>query len=129
MYSVMYMLLHLQAFRAQNVESAKARLSLCAVDIREELEESSNKPELCSQLGAVLGVLGDCWYNLSLFLSHKASLCAAQTLNWISNPWFIIRRACLFWHLSCLYYTRVSQDIYCEAGDINLDVLMKLMVL
>lgn len=50
----------MRAFRAQNVESAKARLSLCAVDIREELEESSNKPELCSQLGAVLGVLGDC---------------------------------------------------------------------
>ncbi|XP_057525049.1 protein NCA1 [Amaranthus tricolor] len=50
----------MRAFRAQNVESAKSRLSLCAVDIREQLKESGNKPELCSQLGAVLGMLGDC---------------------------------------------------------------------
>lgn len=52
--------LYLQAFRAQNVESAKSRLSLCAVDIREQLKEAGDKPELCSQLGAVLGMLGDC---------------------------------------------------------------------
>ncbi|KNA23260.1 hypothetical protein SOVF_026190 [Spinacia oleracea] len=50
----------MRAFRAQNVESAKSRLSLCAVDIRERLKEAGNKPELCSQLGAVLGMLGDC---------------------------------------------------------------------
>lgn len=50
----------MRAFRAQNVESAKSRLSLCAVDIREQIKESGNKPELCSQLGAVLGMLGDC---------------------------------------------------------------------
>lgn len=50
----------MRAFRAQNVESAKSRLSICAVDIREQLKESGNKPELCSQLGAVLGMLGDC---------------------------------------------------------------------
>ncbi|XP_021729964.1 protein NCA1-like isoform X1 [Chenopodium quinoa] len=50
----------MRAFRAQNVESAKSRLSLCAADIREQLKESGDKPELCSQLGAVLGMLGDC---------------------------------------------------------------------
>lgn len=50
----------MRAFRAQNVESAKSRLLLCAADIREQLEGSGNKPELCSQLGAVLGTLGDC---------------------------------------------------------------------
>lgn len=50
----------MRAFRAQNVESAKSRLSICATDIREQLEVSGHKPELCSQLGAVLGLLGDC---------------------------------------------------------------------
>ncbi|XAR68604.1 hypothetical protein NMG60_11003789 [Bertholletia excelsa] len=50
----------MRAFRAQNIESAKSRLSLCAEDIREQLERSGNTPELCSQLGAVLGMLGDC---------------------------------------------------------------------
>ncbi|KAG7945956.1 hypothetical protein I3843_14G013800 [Carya illinoinensis] len=50
----------MRAFRAQNVESAKSRLSLCADDIREQLERMGNTPELCSQLGAVLGMLGDC---------------------------------------------------------------------
>lgn len=52
----------MQAFRANNVESAKSRLSLCAQDIREQLEIAGNTSELCSQLGAVLGMLGDCWY-------------------------------------------------------------------
>lgn len=51
-----------QAFRAQNLESAKSRLSLCAKDIRDQLEKVGNTSELCSQLGAVLGMLGDCWY-------------------------------------------------------------------
>ncbi|XP_010276468.1 PREDICTED: uncharacterized protein LOC104611195 [Nelumbo nucifera] len=50
----------MRAFRAQNIESAKSRLSLCAEDIREQLERLGNTPELCSQLGAVLGMLGDC---------------------------------------------------------------------
>jgi hypothetical protein len=50
----------MRAFRAQNVESAKSRLNLCAEDIRAQLEESGNSTELCSQLGAVLGMLGDC---------------------------------------------------------------------
>lgn len=50
----------MRAFRAHNVESAKSRLSLCAEDIREQLERLGNTPELCSQLGAVLGMLGDC---------------------------------------------------------------------
>lgn len=50
----------MRAFRANNVESAKSRLSLCAQDIREQLEIAGNTSELCSQLGAVLGMLGDC---------------------------------------------------------------------
>ncbi|KAA8518278.1 hypothetical protein F0562_015839 [Nyssa sinensis] len=49
-----------RAFRAHNIESAKSRLSLCAEDIRGQLERMGNTPELCSQLGAVLGMLGDC---------------------------------------------------------------------
>ncbi|GJX18755.1 protein NCA1 [Tanacetum coccineum] len=48
------------AFRANNYESAKSRLSICAQDIREQLEVAGNTSELCSQLGAVLGMLGDC---------------------------------------------------------------------
>ncbi|XP_042435013.1 protein NCA1-like [Zingiber officinale] len=50
----------LRAFRGQNIESAKSRLSICAEDIREQLETSGSTSELCSQLGAVLGMLGDC---------------------------------------------------------------------
>ncbi|KAJ7982438.1 E3 ubiquitin-protein ligase CHFR [Quillaja saponaria] len=50
----------MRAFRAQNVESAKSRLNLCAEDIRDQLERMGNTSELCSQLGAVLGMLGDC---------------------------------------------------------------------
>ncbi|CAL5380351.1 unnamed protein product [Camellia sinensis] len=50
----------MRAFRAHNVESAKSRLSLCAEDIREQLERMGNTSELCSQLGAVLvRALGD----------------------------------------------------------------------
>nr|GEW29912.1 protein NCA1 [Tanacetum cinerariifolium] len=50
----------MRAFRANNYESAKSRLSICAQDIREQLEVAGNTSELCSQLGAVLGMLGDC---------------------------------------------------------------------
>ncbi|KAK9057683.1 hypothetical protein SSX86_022519 [Deinandra increscens subsp. villosa] len=50
----------MRAYRANNVESAKSRLSLCAQDIREQLEIAGNTSELCSQLGAVSGMLGDC---------------------------------------------------------------------
>ncbi|KAI5420677.1 variant 3, Protein nca1 [Lathyrus oleraceus] len=50
----------MRAFRAQNLESAKSRLSLCAEDIRSQIEKVGNTSELCSQLGAVLGMLGDC---------------------------------------------------------------------
>ncbi|KAI3830136.1 hypothetical protein L1987_04270 [Smallanthus sonchifolius] len=50
----------MRAYHANNVESAKSRLSLCAQDIREQLEVAGNTSELCSQLGAVLGMLGDC---------------------------------------------------------------------
>ncbi|KAL5735260.1 hypothetical protein ACOSP7_033121 [Xanthoceras sorbifolium] len=50
----------MRAFRAQNAESAKSRLSLCAEDIRGQIERLGNTSELCSQLGAVLGMLGDC---------------------------------------------------------------------
>ncbi|XP_042499716.1 protein NCA1-like [Macadamia integrifolia] len=49
-----------EAFRAQNIQSAKSRLNVCAEDIREQLERLGNTSELCSQLGAVLGMLGDC---------------------------------------------------------------------
>lgn len=64
-----------QAFRAQNLESAKSRLNLCAEDIRDQLEKVGNTSELCSQLGAVLGMLGDCWYVflLSFPTTHIAS--------------------------------------------------------
>ncbi|XP_054791691.1 protein NCA1-like isoform X2 [Prosopis cineraria] len=63
----------MRAFRAQNIESAKSRLSLCAEDIRGQLEKIGNTSELCSQLGAVLGMLGDCWiFSLSsIGLSFK----------------------------------------------------------
>eukprot|EP00250_Pteridium_aquilinum_P006041 c16028_g1_i1 orf=123-1163(+) len=50
----------MRAFQAQNLESASARLNLCAIDIKEELERHGPTPEVCSQLGAVLGMLGDC---------------------------------------------------------------------
>ncbi|CAI9101016.1 OLC1v1038233C1 [Oldenlandia corymbosa var. corymbosa] len=50
----------LRAFRANNIESAKSRLNICADDIREQLERMGSTSELCSQLGAVLGMLGDC---------------------------------------------------------------------
>ncbi|MBA0569084.1 hypothetical protein Golob_006541 [Gossypium lobatum] len=50
----------MRAFRAQNIESAKSRLIMCAEDIRDQLEKMGNTSELCSQLGAVLGMLGDC---------------------------------------------------------------------
>ncbi|GJN06954.1 hypothetical protein PR202_ga24737 [Eleusine coracana subsp. coracana] len=51
---------HVQAFRAQYIESAKSRLTICAEDIREELKSSEDNLDLCSQLGAVLGMLRDC---------------------------------------------------------------------
>ncbi|XP_051138840.1 protein NCA1 [Andrographis paniculata] len=50
----------MRALRANNIESAKSRLSMCTKDVREQLEKTGNTPELCSQLGAVLGMLGDC---------------------------------------------------------------------
>jgi hypothetical protein len=63
--TTMPLLFLLQAFRAQNIESAKSRLTMCADDIREELKSSEDNLDLCSQLGAVLGMLGDCWYVLT----------------------------------------------------------------
>lgn len=50
----------MRAFRGQNIESAKSRLTICVQDIRDQLESTGNSSELCSQLGAVLGTLGDC---------------------------------------------------------------------
>ncbi|XP_077230737.1 protein NCA1-like [Tasmannia lanceolata] len=50
----------MRAFHAQNIGSAKSRLSICVEDMREQLERSGSTSELCSQLGAVLGMLGDC---------------------------------------------------------------------
>lgn len=70
--------LYAQAFQAQNYESAKSRLAMCTEDIRDQLGREGNTPELCSQLGAVLGMLGDCRYahclSLSLFVHPNFSV-------------------------------------------------------
>ncbi|MBA0780568.1 hypothetical protein Gotri_004658, partial [Gossypium trilobum] len=50
----------MRAFRAQNIKSAQSRLIMCTQDIRVQLEKTGNTSEFCSQLGAVLGMLGDC---------------------------------------------------------------------
>jgi len=50
----------MRAFQAQNLESAKARLGLCVEDSREEILHSGSNAKNCSQLGALLGMLGDC---------------------------------------------------------------------
>ncbi|KAF5189556.1 E3 ubiquitin-protein ligase chfr, partial [Thalictrum thalictroides] len=50
----------MRAFRSHNILSAKARLIICAEDIREQMERLGKNSEFCSQLGAVLGMLGDC---------------------------------------------------------------------
>lgn len=50
----------MRAFRSRNILSAKSRLLICADDIREQIERRGSNSELCSQLGAVLGMLGDC---------------------------------------------------------------------
>lgn len=50
----------MRAFHTQNVGSAKSRLSVCAQDIREELRSSVDNIDMRSQMGAVLGMLGDC---------------------------------------------------------------------
>ncbi|XP_068662120.1 protein NCA1-like [Aristolochia californica] len=50
----------MRAFHSQNIASTKSRLSLCVEDMREQLDLSGDSLELCSQLGAVLGMLGDC---------------------------------------------------------------------
>ena len=44
------------------MESASARLTICAADIKEELARNGSTSEIYSQLGAVLGMLGDCRY-------------------------------------------------------------------
>ncbi|KAH1045990.1 hypothetical protein J1N35_036774 [Gossypium stocksii] len=44
----------MRAFRAQS------RLIMCNQDIRVQLERTGNTSEFCTQLGAVLGMLGDC---------------------------------------------------------------------
>ncbi|KAL5725738.1 hypothetical protein ACHQM5_008854 [Ranunculus cassubicifolius] len=49
------------AFRSHNILSAKLRLIICAEDIQEQIERQGSNSELCSQLGTVLGMLGDCW--------------------------------------------------------------------
>jgi hypothetical protein len=52
----------MRAFQAQNLESAQARLGLCVEDSREEMLHSGSNAKNCSQLGALLGMLGDCWW-------------------------------------------------------------------
>ncbi|KAB2010249.1 hypothetical protein ES319_D10G225400v1 [Gossypium barbadense] len=54
----------MRAFRAQNIKSAQSRLIMCTQDIRVQLEKTGNTSEFCSQLGAVLGMLSDCWYRI-----------------------------------------------------------------
>jgi len=70
--SILLYAMQKQAFRAQNLESAKSRLNLCAEDIRDQLEKVGNTSDLCSQLGAVLGMLGDCWYVFLLSSLHHS---------------------------------------------------------
>lgn len=50
----------MRAFEGKNMQSAKARLSLCVEDSREEMSRSGATSTNCSQLGALLGMLGDC---------------------------------------------------------------------
>ncbi|KAJ3676628.1 hypothetical protein LUZ60_004040 [Juncus effusus] len=53
----------MRAFKAGNIESAKSRLILCKEDLTLQLKESKtteDSHDLNSQLGAVLGMLGDC---------------------------------------------------------------------
>lgn len=50
----------MRAFEGKNLESANARLGLCVTDCREELARSGANATTCSQLGALLGMLGDC---------------------------------------------------------------------
>ncbi|MBA0629401.1 hypothetical protein Godav_023970, partial [Gossypium davidsonii] len=50
----------MRAFRAQNIKSAQSRLIMCTQDIRVQLEKTGSTSEFCSQLGTVLGMLGDC---------------------------------------------------------------------
>ena len=53
---------------------------MCVDDIREELKSSEANLDLCSQLGAVLGMLGDCWYVCSpLTISLKKFFPLPQT--------------------------------------------------
>ncbi|KAF2608770.1 hypothetical protein F2Q68_00044881 [Brassica cretica] len=70
----------MRAFQAQNYESAKSRLAMCTEDIRDQLGREGNTPELCSQLGAVLGMLGDC--RLSEYLHSQ---CFDILQNWFDN--------------------------------------------
>ncbi|TYG99912.1 hypothetical protein ES288_A10G233300v1 [Gossypium darwinii] len=48
----------------KNIKSAQSRLIMCTQDIRVQLEKTGNTSEFCSQLGAVVGMLGDCWYRI-----------------------------------------------------------------
>lgn len=70
------------------MESAKSRLSICAEDVREQLEKSGNTPELCSQLGAVLGMLGDCWYVLSRYSLLNISIGLDRTISFFTRSYF-----------------------------------------
>lgn len=102
----------LQAFRAQNIESAKSRLSVCAEDIREQLERMGTTSELCSQLGAVLGMLGDCWSVLFLLLCNVCIICfdsmhSTRCPNWdtrvpsMSPSWTFVGVYNWIPHLAC----------------------------
>eukprot|EP00246_Nothoceros_aenigmaticus_P017304 TRINITY_DN8385_c0_g1_i1.p1 TRINITY_DN8385_c0_g1~~TRINITY_DN8385_c0_g1_i1.p1 ORF type:complete len:392 (+),score=68.62 TRINITY_DN8385_c0_g1_i1:190-1365(+) len=50
----------MRAFQAKNLDSAKARLALCVEDTADEFHKDKSNQGVSSQLGAVLGMLGDC---------------------------------------------------------------------
>ncbi|KAK1400870.1 hypothetical protein POM88_000475 [Heracleum sosnowskyi] len=85
-----------QAFRANNVESAKSRLNLCAKDIREQLGRLGNTSELCSQLGAVLGMLGYCCRatgDASSAVSHfkeSVNFLSKVSSDDLESPWWFV---------------------------------------
>ncbi|KAK5794943.1 hypothetical protein PVK06_036197 [Gossypium arboreum] len=60
----------------KNIKSAQSRLIMCTQDIRVQLEKTGNTSEFCSQLGAVVGMLGDCWYVTTLLSSMGDSAAA-----------------------------------------------------
>lgn len=87
--------LYAQAFSAQNYESAKSRLAMCTEDIRDQLGREGNTPELCSQLGAVLGMLGDCRYDIVFFFCPKLFISKIYTFSSFREQIRLRKQRCL----------------------------------